>query len=54
MADDIKKPGDEAEPGAPQSAENLCPSCSGSGRRGEAECPDCRGTGTITALVGDA
>jgi DnaJ-class molecular chaperone len=54
MADDTKKPADEAAPGAPQSAENLCPSCSGSGRLRDGECPDCRGTGTITALVGDA
>jgi DnaJ-class molecular chaperone len=54
MSDDKRKPADEAPPGAPQTAENLCPTCSGTGRAGEGECPDCGGTGTITALVGDA
>jgi DnaJ-class molecular chaperone len=54
MPDDKLKPADEAAPGEPQTAENLCPTCSGTGRAGGDECPHCRGTGTITALVGDA
>lgn len=31
---DQQKPGDETEPGSKQSAENLCPECSGTGKAG--------------------
>ena len=48
------KPGDEAPPGTPQSAENLCPACGGTGRIDDAACPECRGTGVVTTIVGDA
>ncbi len=48
------KPGDEARPGSPQSGENVCPDCSGSGRRDGKTCTTCAGTGRITAIVGDA
>jgi DnaJ-class molecular chaperone len=48
------KSGDEVKPGTEQSAENLCPRCSGTGKAEARPCPDCDGTGTITTLVGDA
>ena len=51
---DPKSPGDEVPPGTPQSAENVCRSCGGTGKLDERPCPDCQGTGTVTALVGDA
>jgi DnaJ-class molecular chaperone len=51
---DPRKPADEVSPGTEQSAENLCPRCSGSGTIDEEPCPDCDGTGKITTLVGDA
>lgn len=48
------EPGDEARPEEPQTAENACPECSGSGRLGDRPCPACGGTGRVTAIVGDA
>jgi len=48
------KPGDETEPGTKQSAEGICPRCSGSGDVNGGTCPDCEGTGTIEVIVGDA
>ena len=48
------KPGDEVEPGTGQSAENLCPRCSGTGKLDAKPCPECDGTGKVTTLVGDA
>lgn len=47
-------PGDETPPGSPQSGENLCPRCNGTGRLAAARCPECRGSGKVTVLVGDA
>lgn len=49
-----RRPGDEVAPGTDQSAENVCPTCGGSGRAGEGSCPTCRGEGLVTELVGDA
>lgn len=49
-----RKPGDEARPGSPQTAANICPDCSGTGRREDGSCKTCDGTGQITAIVGDA
>jgi DnaJ-class molecular chaperone len=49
-----RKPGDEARPGSPQTAENACPDCGGSGRRDGKACRTCDGTGRITSIVGDA
>ncbi len=48
------KPGDEAPPEAPQTAENVCRACGGTGLAGDRPCPDCGGTGTVTETVGDA
>ena len=49
-----RKPGDEARPGSPQTAENVCPDGNGSGRRDGKACRTCEGTGRIIAVVGDA
>ena len=50
----VRRPGDEDAPGTKQTAENICPSCGGSGRLDGASCPECLGSGKITAIVGDA
>ncbi|MFN7092482.1 MAG: hypothetical protein ACK4P4_18260 [Allorhizobium sp.] len=47
-------PGDETEPGSPQSAEGICPACAGTGKLGRETCPDCHGSGIITVIVADA
>jgi DnaJ-class molecular chaperone len=49
-----KTTGDEVAPGTPQSAENTCRRCNGTGKVNETFCPDCNGTGKVTELVGDA
>jgi RecJ-like exonuclease len=49
-----RDPGDESRPGSKQSGDQICPTCSGSGRINNAACTDCGGTGRITAIVGDA
>jgi DnaJ-class molecular chaperone len=50
-----RHPGDEAAPGAPQTAENTCPECQGSGRKAaQAVCANCGGTGVVIVTVGDA
>jgi DnaJ-class molecular chaperone len=53
-ASDQRNPGDEASPGAPQTAENICRACHGTGRVGDKPCPDCGGSGKIIETVGDA
>jgi hypothetical protein len=50
----IKRPGDEVPGGTPQTAENVCPDCDGSGHRGKAACETCDGTGRVNVNVGDA
>jgi RecJ-like exonuclease len=48
-------PGDEAPPGSPNSGENICPECHGSGTlAGKGECPNCGGTGKIIQGIGGA
>jgi len=47
-------PGDQVRPGTPGTAENICPSCKGSGRLGSAPCPNCGGTGVVTEGIGGA
>jgi DnaJ-class molecular chaperone len=49
-----KNPGDEDASGAPQTGDDICPTCNGSGSVGHKACPDCGGSGTITVIVGDA
>jgi hypothetical protein len=47
-------PGDEAAPGTPGTAEDICPQCNGSGRIHGARCPNCGGRGTIVRGIGGA
>ena len=49
-----RNPGDESAPGAPQTAEDICPECQGSGTRGQGACVNCGGTGRIVKIIGDA
>ncbi|MCG7362417.1 hypothetical protein MHZ93_14215 [Roseomonas sp. ACRSG] len=49
----INTPGTE-EPAAPQTAENTCRRCGGSGQLDNKPCPACDGRGTVTVTVGDA
>ena len=53
-SDPLQHPGDEAPPGAPQTAENICPQCQGSGKTDGAACENCGGTGRVVVTVGDA
>ncbi len=47
------KPGDEAAPGTPGAAEDICDECSGSGKlAGGEECPACAGTGRVMRGIG--
>lgn len=48
------RPGDEVPPGTPQSAEDVCARCAGSGWIDAGLCPDCKGSGRVTVNVGDA
>ena len=48
-------PGDEVPPGSPDSGENICPECHGSGQlEGKGECENCGGTGKIIQGIGGA
>jgi DnaJ-class molecular chaperone len=38
----------------PQTGENTCPDCAGTGRRDGGECPTCGGAGVVVELAGDA
>ena len=49
-----RNPGDESAPGTPQTAEDICPECQGSGKQGQAACVNCGGTGRIVKIIGDA
>jgi DnaJ-class molecular chaperone len=49
-----ERPGDEAESGASQTAQNTCPACGGTGSLQSKPCPECEGTGMVTVTVGDA
>jgi hypothetical protein len=47
------RPGDEAEPGTPGTAEDLCETCGGSGKvAGGKTCPECEGTGRVIRGIG--
>lgn len=45
-------PGDEAPAGTPDTGEDVCPSCGGSGRSARGQCPVCLGTGKVTVGIG--
>jgi len=49
-----RQPGDEARPGSPQTGEQICPACGGSGRQHAESCDNCGGTGHVVVIVGDA
>ena len=49
-----RNPGDESAPGTPQTAEDICPDCQGSGKQGQSPCVNCGGTGRIVKIIGDA
>ena len=49
-----KSPGDEVPAGTPQTGEDVCPRCGGSGKVDGATCPECQGSGTVIVNVGDA
>lgn len=49
-----RMPGDEAAPGSPQTGDQICPRCQGSGRIEAHPCPDCGGSGRVVQIVGDA
>ena len=51
---DEMAPGDEAPPGTPGTGEDLCPVCSGSGKKDGDDCEECAGTGRVTRGVGGA
>jgi DnaJ-class molecular chaperone len=38
----------------PQTGENTCPACAGTGRVDGQDCAACTGTGTVVEQVGDA
>ena len=46
-------PGDEARPGTPGAAEDICDGCSGSGKVADgSECPECGGSGRVMRGIG--
>lgn len=46
-------PGDEAKPGTPGAAEDICEQCSGSGKLANgAACPNCGGSGKVMRGIG--
>ena len=46
-------PGDEARPGTPGAAEDICDKCSGSGKLADGKpCPECGGTGRVMRGIG--
>ena len=45
-------PGDEAPPGTPETGEDVCPRCVGSGVVDGEDCPGCGGTGRVIEGVG--
>jgi DnaJ-class molecular chaperone len=53
-ANSPRNPGDEVAPGTPQTGENICPDCEGTGRRNGAPCAACGGTGRVVQQIGDA
>ena len=45
-------PGDEAPAGTPGTAEDICPDCSGSGKKDGSECSTCGGSGRVVEGIG--
>ena len=52
-SDPTLNPGDEAAPGTPGAAEDICDQCSGEGTVASgADCPACGGTGKVMRGIG--
>ena len=47
-------PGDEATPGTPGTAEDICPDCHGDGRVDGKPCATCGGSGRVVRGIGGA
>jgi hypothetical protein len=46
-------PGDEAKPGTPGAAEDICEGCSGTGKLADGSpCPECGGSGRVMRGIG--
>ena len=46
-------PGDEAAPGTPGAAEDICDGCAGSGKLTDGtHCPECGGSGRVMRGIG--
>jgi DnaJ-class molecular chaperone len=52
MVDPNINPGDQAAPGSPDSGENVCPACGGTGELNGDDCSNCGGTGRVIETVG--
>jgi hypothetical protein len=53
FSDPERNPGDEAKPGTPGTAEDICDGCSGSGKLADGtECPECGGSGRVIRGIG--
>jgi len=50
----VRNPGDEASPGASQTAENICRACKGTGQIDGNPCVECGSTGKVVESPGDA
>lgn len=52
MTDEPTNPGDQAVRGTPDTGENICPTCNGSGTIDDRKCPTCGGTGKVIEGIG--
>lgn len=53
FSDPERNPGDEAKPGTPGTAEDICDGCSGSGQLADGTtCPECDGSGRVIRGIG--
>lgn len=51
--DSTLNPGDEAKPGTPGAAEDICDQCGGSGKQANGTpCPACGGSGRVMRGIG--
>lgn len=49
----VLNPGDEAAPGTPGAAEDVCEQCCGTGKlAGGSDCPACGGSGRVMRGIG--
>jgi DnaJ-class molecular chaperone len=50
--DGVHDTGDDDAPAPPQTTEERCPECGGTGERDGRECPACEGTGNVMRGLG--